>query len=188
MAKSVKKADPQTAPKAAQKAARAVTTPEQKSAPKEPLAEPNELEKPASVKGSRKSVAPKATSAQIEVESGKATTRRKAGDKTADPEGRKSARKATSKREEAAAGGGRKPNAAFMAPQTPTGALAELIGNTPIPRTEIIKKLWEYIKEHDLQDKNNRRQINADEKLRPLFGKEQISMFEVAKVIGNFIS
>ncbi len=80
---------------------------------------------------------------------------------------------------------GRKPNAAFMAPLTPSDKLAEVVGNKPLPRTEIIKKMWDYIKKHDLQDKKNKRMINADEKLKPLFGKNQVSMFELAKVVNN---
>jgi chromatin remodeling complex protein RSC6 len=83
---------------------------------------------------------------------------------------------------------GRKPNAAFMAPLNPDATLAEVIGNKPLPRTEIVKKIWEYIKKNNLQDKANKRMINADEKLRPLFGKEQISMFELAKVVNQHIA
>jgi chromatin remodeling complex protein RSC6 len=63
-----------------------------------------------------------------------------------------------------------------------------VIGNKPLPRTEIVKKIWEYIKKNNLQDKANKRMINADEKLRPLFGKEQISMFELAKVVNQHIA
>src|SRR5215213_953209 len=79
----------------------------------------------------------------------------------------------------------RKPNAAFMAPLTPSPALAEVVGNKPMPRTEVIKKIWEYIKKNNCQDKKNRRMINADEKLRGLFGKEQISMFDLAKIVNK---
>lgn len=79
----------------------------------------------------------------------------------------------------------RKPNAAFMAPLTVKPQLAEVVGNKPMPRTEIIKKIWEYIKKNNLQDKTNKRMINADDKLKPLFGKQQISMFELAKVVNN---
>ena len=79
----------------------------------------------------------------------------------------------------------RKPNAAFMAPLTPSPALAEVVGNKPMPRTEVIKKIWDYIKKNNCQDKKNRRMINADEKLRGLFGKEQISMFDLAKIVNK---
>src|SRR3954447_26346518 len=75
----------------------------------------------------------------------------------------------------------RKPNAAFMAALTRSSTLAEVIGNKPMPRTEIVKKIWDYIKKNNLQDKKNRRMINADGKLKPLFAKDQISMFDLAK-------
>jgi chromatin remodeling complex protein RSC6 len=82
----------------------------------------------------------------------------------------------------------RKPNAAFMAPLAPSPALAEVIGSKSIPRTEIVKKIWDYIKKNNLQDKKNRRMINADQKLKPVFGnKEQISMFELAKLINKHV-
>ena len=82
----------------------------------------------------------------------------------------------------------RKPNAAFMAALTPSAALAAVIGNKPVPRTEIIKKIWDYIKKNKLQDSKNRRMINADEKLAGIFGgKKQISMFELAKVVSKHV-
>lgn len=93
---------------------------------------------------------------------------------------KKAAKKAAPKKKSA-----RKPNAAFMAPLNPSGALADVIGSKALPRTEIIKKIWDYIKKNDLQDKKNRRMINADDKLKPLFGKSQISMFELAKVVNK---
>ena len=77
----------------------------------------------------------------------------------------------------------RKPNAAFMKPVTPSATLAAIIGPDAIPRTEVTKKIWEYIKKHDLQDPKNRRNINADAKLRPLFEKDQVSMFELTKLV-----
>jgi SWIB-domain-containing proteins implicated in chromatin remodeling len=77
----------------------------------------------------------------------------------------------------------RKPNAAFMKPLTPSDTLAAVIGSEPVPRTEVTKKIWDYIKKHDLQDPKNRRNINADDKLRPLFGKDQVSMFELTKLV-----
>src|SRR6476469_5978424 len=79
----------------------------------------------------------------------------------------------------------RKPNAAFMAPLTPDETLANVIGSKPAPRTEVVKKIWDYIKKNNLQDKTNRRMINADGKLRPLFGKDQISMFDLAKIVSK---
>jgi chromatin remodeling complex protein RSC6 len=82
----------------------------------------------------------------------------------------------------------RKPNAAFMKPLTPSATLAAVIGADPMPRTEVTKKIWEYIKKHDLQDPANKRNINADDKLRPLFGKEQVSMFELTKIVSGHLS
>ena len=77
----------------------------------------------------------------------------------------------------------RKPNAAFMKPLTPSAELAAVIGAEAVPRTEVTKRIWDYIKSNNLQDPSNRRNINADAKLRPIFGKEQVSMFELTKLV-----
>jgi upstream activation factor subunit UAF30 len=82
-------------------------------------------------------------------------------------------------------GGGRKPNAAFMAPVTPSAQLSEVVGSKPLPRTELTKKLWAYIKKNGLQDAKNRRMINADDRLRPIFGKAQVSMFDMTKLVNK---
>ena len=126
----------------------------------------------ASNKASSKS-ATKATAKAATKATAKAATKKTAA---AAPAKKSAAKKST-----------RKPNAAFMAPLTPSNTLAEVIGTKPLPRTEIVKKIWEYIKKHDLQDSKNRRMINADAKLKPVFGKDQISMFELAKVVNNHI-
>ena len=82
----------------------------------------------------------------------------------------------------------RKPNAAFMKPLTPSSALADVIGSQMRPRTEVVKKIWDYIKKNNLQDKKNCRMINADAKLKTVFGgKSQISMFELAKVLSKHV-
>jgi upstream activation factor subunit UAF30 len=82
----------------------------------------------------------------------------------------------------------RKPNAAFMKPMTPSATLAAVIGATPMPRTEVTKKVWEYIKKLNLQDAANKRMINADAKLKAVFdGKDQVSMFEMTKLISNHL-
>ncbi|MCC7226688.1 MAG: SWIB/MDM2 domain-containing protein [Burkholderiaceae bacterium] len=81
----------------------------------------------------------------------------------------------------------RKPNAAFMKPLTPSATLAAVIGAAAVPRTEVTKKIWEYIKKNNLQDPANKRNINADDKLRPLFGKEQVSMFELTKIVSTHL-
>ena len=86
------------------------------------------------------------------------------------------------------AGKKRKPNAAFMKPMNPTAALGAVIGNSAMPRTEVTKKIWAYIKKHNLQDKKNRRNINADDKLKPVFGgKSQVSMFEMTKLVSKHL-
>jgi chromatin remodeling complex protein RSC6 len=81
----------------------------------------------------------------------------------------------------------RKPNAAFMKPMTPSAALSEVVGSKPIPRTEVTKKLWAYIKKNKLQDSVNKRMVNADAKLKEIFGKAQVSMFEMAGLIGKHV-
>jgi upstream activation factor subunit UAF30 len=82
----------------------------------------------------------------------------------------------------------RKPNAAFMKPVQPSTTLAEVVGSKPIPRTEVTKKLWAYIKKNDLQDKKNRRMINADETLKNVFGgKKTVNMFEMTKLVGKHL-
>lgn len=103
----------------------------------------------------------------------KATTRKAAPKKTA-------AKKTTTKR---------KPSAAFMKPMTPSSELAEIVGKKPLPRTEVTKKVWSYIKKKDLQDPENRRMIVADDKLKGIFGrKKKVSMFEMTKLISQHLS
>ncbi len=83
----------------------------------------------------------------------------------------------------------RKPNAAFMRPFQPSTDLAAVVGDKPLPRTEVTKKLWIYIKKHNLQDSKNRRMINADEPLKAIFGgKKQVSMFEMTKLVSKHLS
>jgi chromatin remodeling complex protein RSC6 len=82
----------------------------------------------------------------------------------------------------------RKPNAAFMKPMNPSSTLAAVVGSSPMPRTEVTSKLWGYIKKNNLQDKANRRMINADDKLREVFGgKRQVSMFEMTKLVSKHL-
>ena len=83
----------------------------------------------------------------------------------------------------------RKPNAAFMKPMTPSAALAEVVGSKAIPRTEVTKKLWAYIKRNKLQDSKNRRNINADDALKVVFGgKKTVTMFEMTKLVSKHLS
>jgi upstream activation factor subunit UAF30 len=79
-------------------------------------------------------------------------------------------------------------NPAFAKPLTPTAALAEVVGPGPMPRTEVVKKLWEYIKKHNLQNPQNKRNILADDKLRPVFGKDEVTMFEMTKLVSAHLS
>jgi chromatin remodeling complex protein RSC6 len=99
--------------------------------------------------------------------------------------GRKGAKK--TRRKAAKRGGAkRKPNAAFMRPMQPDAALGAVVGNTPIPRTEVTKKLWQYIKRNGLQDQRERRMINADDKLKTVFGgRGKVSMFEMTKLVSK---
>ncbi|NLG65768.1 MAG: hypothetical protein GX537_09220 [Actinobacteria bacterium] len=96
----------------------------------------------------------------------------------------KAASKSTAKKAAA-----KKPNAAFMKKMKPSADLAAVIGSTPMPRTEVTKQLWAYIKKHDLQDPKARTMINADDKLKKVFGgKKQVSMFEMTKLVNKHLS
>jgi upstream activation factor subunit UAF30 len=109
--------------------------------------------------------------------------------KAAKKAAKKSARPAAKKAKKAAKkGGGRKANAAFMAPVTPSPTLAPVVGDKPIPRTEVTTRLWAYIKKNNLQDQKNRRQINADAALKGVFGgKASVNMFEMTRLVGKHL-
>lgn len=108
---------------------------------------------------------------------------KKASKKAAPKKAAKKAAKKAPKKKSA-----RKPSAAFMKALTPSDALAEVVGSKPLPRTEVVKKIWVHIKANKLQDKVNRRMINADAKLKPVFGgKGQVSMFDMAKLISKHL-
>jgi chromatin remodeling complex protein RSC6 len=112
--------------------------------------------------------------------SSKAAKRPAARKKTAKKAAKKSARKSSKKRT---------PNAAFMRPVTPDMQLSAVVGSSPMPRTELTKKLWGYIKRKGLQDQKNRRMINADDNLRAVFGgKSQVSMFDMTKLVNKHVS
>ena len=81
-----------------------------------------------------------------------------------------------------------KANSAFMKPLRVSDELAVVVGNGPMPRSEVVKKLWEYIKKHNLQDPNNKRNINADENLKKVFGKGTVNMFEMTKLVSKHLS
>ena len=125
----------------------------------------------------------------------KKSAKKPAGKKPAKkPAAKKSAKKAPAKKAPAKksapkkSGAKRKPNAAFMKAMTPTSTLAAVVGSIPLPRTEVTKKIWDYIKKNKLQDPVNRRMINADDKLKAVFGgKGKVSMFEMTKLVSNHL-
>ncbi len=131
-------------------------------------------------KATAKKAAPKKAAA-------KKATKKKATAKKA-PAKKAAPKKAAAKKAPAKKAAKRKPNAAFMAPMQPSAALGEVIGNKAMPRTDVTKKIWDYIKKNGLQDKANRRNINADEKLMKIFGKKQVSMFEMTKLVSKHLS
>jgi len=131
--------------------------------------------KPAAKKKATKKAAPKKKVAAKKPAAKKAAPKAKAAPK------KKVAAKKPAKKKTA-----RKPNPAFMKPMTPDAALAAVVGSKPIPRTEITKKLWVYIKKNDLQNPANRREIIADDKLKPIFeGKKKVNMFEMTKLVSK---
>jgi upstream activation factor subunit UAF30 len=113
---------------------------------------------------------------------------KKAPKKTKKPAKKAPAKKTAKKAAKKKSGAKRKPNAAFMKPMTPDATLGAVIGNSPMPRTEVTKKLWAYIKRNGLQDTKNKRMINADDKLQEVFGgKKQVSMFEMTKLVARHL-
>jgi|SRR5471032_180122 len=125
-------------------------------------------------KGAKKGAAKKSSAK-------KGAAKKKTGAKKAT---KKAAKKKTAKK----SGAKRVPSAAFMKPMMPSAALANVVGTSPLPRTEVTKKLWAYIKRKGLQDAKNRRQINADDNLKPVFGgKGQVSMFEMTKLVNKHL-
>ena len=99
------------------------------------------------------------------------------------------AKKAPAKKAPAKKAAKRTPNAAFMKALTPSSELAAVVGDKPLPRTEVVKKLWLYIKKHGLQDAKNKRNINADDKLKAVFGgKKTVSMFEMTSLVSKHLS
>ncbi len=119
---------------------------------------------------------------------GRKSSARKSSRKSSRSKGRKSARKGGRKSSRRKSSGKKRtPNAAFMKPMQPSSDLANVVGSSPMPRTEVTKKLWGYIKRKGLQDSKNRRMINADENLRPIFGRSQVSMFEMTRLVNKHL-
>jgi len=138
-----------------------------KPAAKKPAAKKTAVKKPVAKKAAAKTTAAKKPAAKKVVA------------KKAAPAKKAAAKKPATKRA---------PNAAFMKPMTPSSELSAVIGASPAPRTEVTKKLWEYIKKNKLQDPANKRMINADGKLKPIFGgKNQVSMFEMTKLVASHL-
>ena len=114
----------------------------------------------------------------------KPAAKKPAAKKAAPAKKKPAAKKSAAKK----SGAKRKPNAAFMKAMTPSAVLAAVVGNNPMPRTEVTKKIWDYIKKNKLQDAINKRLINADEKLKAVFGgKGKVSMFEMTKLVSNHL-
>lgn len=143
-----------------------MATAKKKAATKKPAKKPAAKKKAPAKKPVKKAPAKKAPA-------------KKAPAKKAAPKKTPAKKKSTTKR---------KPNAAFMKAMTPSASLAAVIGSAPMPRTEVTKKLWGYIKKNSLQDSKNRRMINADDKLQGVFGgKKQVSMFEMTKLVSKHL-
>jgi chromatin remodeling complex protein RSC6 len=118
----------------------------------------------------------------------KSSSRKSSARKSSKSRGRKAARKGGRKSSRRKSSGKKRtPNAAFMKPMQPSSDLASVVGSSPMPRTEVTKKLWQYIKRKGLQDSKNRRMINADENLRPIFGRGQVSMFEMTRLVNKHL-
>ncbi|WP_332774684.1 SWIB/MDM2 domain-containing protein [Polaromonas sp.] len=139
---------------------------------------------PAKKAAPAKKVAAKKAAPAKKVAAKKAAPAKKVAAKKAAPAKKVAAKKPAAKKAPAKK---RTPNAAFMKALTLSPALAAVVGDKPLPRTEIVSKLWTYIKSKGLQDKINKRMINADEKLKAVFGKAQVSMFEMAGLIGKHV-
>ncbi len=147
------------------------TKPAKKKAAKKPAKKATTKKAPA-----KKKAAPKKTTAK------KAPAKKKAAPK------KTTAKKAPAKKKTVKAKTKRKPNPAFMRPMTPSAELGAIVGSKPIPRTEVTKKVWVYIKKHGLQDAKNRRMINADANLKKVFGgKSQVNMFEMTKLVNKHL-
>ena len=145
--------------------------------------------KAAGKKAAKKKVARKATrkKASKKKASKKKASKKKAAKKKASK--KKASKKRAAKKKAAKKRVKRKPPAEFMRPLTPDAALGAVVGTKALPRTEVVKKLWAYIKRNNLQDNQNKRMINADDKLRDLFGgKKQVSMFEMTKLVSQHLS
>ena len=138
--------------------------------------------KKSAKKAAKKSAPKKAAKKAAPKKAAPKKAAKKAAPKTA-------AKKSAAPKKAAKKAGKRAPNPAFMKALTPSPALAAVVGDKPLPRTEVVKKLWVYIKKNNLQDSKNRRNINADDKLKPVFGgKSQVTMFDMTKLVSKHLS
>ncbi|UCG96302.1 MAG: hypothetical protein JSW31_11800 [Burkholderiales bacterium] len=133
-------------------------------------------------KKAKKAVKKAAAKKTVKKAVAKKAVKKAAAKKTVKKAAKKAAVKKVAKKKAA-----RKPNPAFMAPKTPSGPLAAIIGSTARPRTQVTSDIWAYIKKNKLQDAVNRRMINADEKLKELFGKAKADMFELTKMVNKYL-
>ena len=147
-----------------------------KKVAKKKVAKKKVAKKATKKKATKKKVAKKATKKKV----AKKTTKKKVAKK-------KVAKKVT-KKKVAKKKTKRKPNAAFMKALTPSATLAAVVGTKALPRTQVVKKIWDYIKKNNLQNPKNRRNILADTKLKAIFGKKEVTMFELAGIIGKHLS
>lgn len=151
-----------------------------KKAAKKPAAKKATAKKPAAKKAAVK----KAAKAPAKKAAAKKPAAKTAAKK---PAVKKAAAKKPAAKKPAAKKSARKPNAAFMKALTPSAALASIVGDKPLPRTEVVKRMWDYIKKGGLQDDMNKRLINADDKLRQVFGKAQVNMFEMTSLVSKHL-
>ena len=147
--------------------------------------------KAAKKKATKKKVAKKAAKKTTKKKAAKKKVAKKAAKKKATKKKagkKKAAKKKAAKKKAAKKKVKRKPNPSFMKPLQPDAALGAVVGGSPLPRTQVVKKLWAYIKRKGLQDSKNKRMINADDKLKPIFGgKKQVSMFEMTKLVSQHL-
>jgi upstream activation factor subunit UAF30 len=179
--KAVKKAKKKAVKKAKKKAVKKAVKKAKKKVAKKAKKKAVKKAKKKVAKKAKKKVAKKAK--KKAVKKAKKKVAKKAKKKVAKKAVKKAKKKVAKKAKKK-----RKPNAAFMKPVTPDAALAAVVGAKPLPRTMLTKKLWAYIKKNGLQDKKNRRMINADDKLKPVFkNKAQVSMFEMTKLVSGHV-
>ena len=161
---------------AKKKAAKKKAAPKKTAAAKKKTVKKKTAKKAAKKKTAKKKTAKKAAKKKT----AKKAAKKKAAKKK--PAAKKKAAKKKGKKVK------RKPNPSFMRPLQPDAHLGAVVGSKPLPRTQVVKKLWAYIKKNNLQDSQNRRMINADEKLRNIFGgKKQVSMFEMTKLVNKHL-